>query len=159
MKAHNPCVPDRTQDGGMNIGEAAAQSGLTPKTIRAYERLGLLRPCSRTSGGYRTFSEMDLHVLRFIGRARVFGFGLPAIRELLALWQDKTCPSARVKALTLEHIARIDAKIRDLLALKATLDDLVAHSTNDQPGHPRVGPPPLVGGDDRNQRTRRQLHA
>lgn len=142
----------------MSIGEAAAQSGLTPKMVRAYERLGLLPPCPRTSGGYRTFPEMDLHVLRFIGRARAFGFGLPAIRQLLSLWQDKTRPSARVKALALENIALIDAKIRDLLALKAALDDLAEHSANDRPGHPRLGAPPLIGGDDRNQATRHQPH-
>jgi MerR family copper efflux transcriptional regulator len=112
---------------GMSIGAAAARAGLTPKMIRSYERLSLVPSCPRIAGGYRVFSNADVHLLRFIGRARQFGFPVAAIRELLALWQDHRRPSARVKALAMEHIGAFDAKLAALESLKRALKDLARH--------------------------------
>jgi len=49
----------------MNIGQAAARSGVPAKTIRYYESIGLIAPAERRASGYRIFSENDIRRLRF----------------------------------------------------------------------------------------------
>ena len=70
----------------MNIGQAAARSGLPAKTIRYYEEIGLVRPATRAENGYRDYAETDVHRLRFLKRAREHGFSVAECRDLLALW-------------------------------------------------------------------------
>lgn len=107
-----------------NIGQAADRSGVPPKTIRYYEDIGLVTP-ARAENGYRSFSNADVERLTFLGRSRALGFGIEDCRALLALWSDPTRPSADVKQIAQTHLDEIDAKIRDLRAMRATLGDLV----------------------------------
>ena len=60
----------------MNISQAAAQTGLSAKQIRDYEKQGLLPPAPRSEAGYRRFLPADLQRLRFIANAREVGFSL-----------------------------------------------------------------------------------
>ena len=108
----------------MNIGDAAAASGLPPKTIRYYEEIGLVRP-HRGENGYRAFSETDLHKLKFLGRARTLGFSIEDCRALLALYEDESRASAEVKSIAEAHLDAIAAKIADLQSMHATLTHLV----------------------------------
>ena len=114
----------------MNIKDAARRADLPAKTIRYYEDIGLVTP-GRSANGYRVFSEEDLHRLAFLSRARALGFSIEDCRRLLALWADPTRASADVKALAHEHLAVIDAKIRDLQEMRVTLDDLVGACAGD----------------------------
>jgi Cu(I)-responsive transcriptional regulator len=109
----------------MNIGDAAAASGVSAKMIRHYESVALLPPAARTDAGYRQYTASDVHTLRFIRRARDLGFSLDEIRDLLGLWQDRGRPSRQVKALAQAHIADLDRRAHELLDMKAALEHLV----------------------------------
>jgi MerR family transcriptional regulator, copper efflux regulator len=114
----------------MNIGDVSARSGLPPKTIRYYEDIGLIKPL-RDTNGYRAFRESDMHKLAFLGRARALGFSIEDCRTLLALWEDKARASADVRAIAAGHLARIEAKITDLQAMRDTLAHLVTCCAGD----------------------------
>ncbi len=108
----------------MNIGEAAAQTGLPAKTIRYYEEIRLIQP-HRAENGYRSFAQKDLHKLAFLARARALGFSIEDCRVLLALYEDEARASADVKDVAEGHLSRIDQKIADLKAMRETLAELV----------------------------------
>src|SRR3546814_16114567 len=94
----------------MNIGEAAAASGVSAKMIRHYESIGLIRAPLRTESNYRVYSKDDVHVLRFIKRARTLGFSIDKVAMLLGLWQDRSRASADVKELALGHVAELEER-------------------------------------------------
>ncbi|WP_061535199.1 Cu(I)-responsive transcriptional regulator [Collimonas arenae] len=115
----------------MNIGDAALASGVSAKMIRHYEEIGLIPKASRTDAGYRTYNERDIHLLRFIRQSRLLGFSMKQIAELIGLWLDQSRPSSKVKQLALTHIGELDDKIRELQAMKATLEKLACHCHGD----------------------------
>ena len=108
----------------MNIGQAAVRAGVPPKTIRYYEDIGLVAPAARSDNGYRAYAETDVHVLRFVQRARSLGFSVKECRQLLDLYRNPHRASAEVKALAEQRIAAIDRKLAELRAMRATLVQL-----------------------------------
>lgn len=115
----------------MNIGNAAAESGIPPKTIRYYESIGLIAEPPRTDGGYRDYAPVDVQTLKFIHRARALGFSLKDVAELVSLWQDRSRASADVKALTERHIEEVDKRIAELKSVRRTLDHLARRCHGD----------------------------
>jgi len=115
----------------MNIGEAAAASGVSAKMIRYYESIGLIPKTVRTEAGYRVYSESDVHTLRFIRRARDLGFSVDQIFELVALWRDRSRASTDVKRIALEHVNVLERKIEELLGMANTLKYLANHCHGD----------------------------
>ena len=105
----------------MNIGQAAKISGLTVKTVRYYDNIGLVKAYQNSENQYRVYSKDDIATLQFIGRARRFGFSIEECRELLSLYQDKNRPSREVKELTLEKLSKIDNKLDELKNLRNQL--------------------------------------
>lgn len=105
----------------MNIGEVAQSSGVSAKMIRHYESIGLIRESHRTQAGYRQYQTRDIHLLRFIRRARDLGFSLEQIRQLLSLWDDPRRASADVKRLAQAHIDELDVRIAALTDMRNTL--------------------------------------
>ncbi|UCE32830.1 MAG: Cu(I)-responsive transcriptional regulator [Burkholderiales bacterium] len=116
----------------MTIGQAARASGVSAKMIRHYEQLGLLPPAPRTESGYRLYDAGDVRTLRFILRARSLGFPLERVRELLGLWRDRSRPSARVKALAMEHVREIEAKADELQSIGRALRHLAEQCHGDE---------------------------
>ena len=120
----------------MNISDVAKDSGLPAKTIRYYEDIGLIAP-ARGANGYRSFSETDVHKLRFLARSRALGFSIEDCRALLALYENDQRASSEVKSIARRHLDEIAAKIADLRALEATLGHLVETcSGDDKPNCP-----------------------
>ncbi|TKJ27417.1 MerR family transcriptional regulator [Blastococcus sp. CCUG 61487] len=79
-------MPSRT--GLLQIGQVAERTGLSLRTIRFYEEHGLVRPTSRTGGGFRLYGEDDVARLEVIKRMKPLGFTLEEMQELLALLAD-----------------------------------------------------------------------
>jgi len=109
----------------MNIGQAAAASGVSAKMIRHYEGVGLLPESRRSAAGYRQYTDSEVGTLRFIRHSRDLGFSIEQIRELLGLWQNRRRPSRQVRALAQAHLQELDQKLRELHAMKASLEHLV----------------------------------
>lgn len=123
---------DEARSSGLhNIGEAARASGVSAKMIRHYEAIGLIPKAGRTFAGYRLYSDNDVHVLRFVKRARSLGFGIHQIETLLRLWRDRSRASRDVKRIPLAHAAELEERIRELVAMKRTLEDLARHCHGD----------------------------
>ena len=108
----------------MNIGQAAAASGVSAKMIRYYESIGLIPKTVRTESGYRVYSDSDVYTLRFIRRARDLGFSVEQISDLVSLWQDRARESKDVKRMALEHVGVLERKITELQQMASTLKHL-----------------------------------
>ena len=108
----------------MNIGQAAAASGVSAKMIRYYESIALIPPGRRSDAGYRIYGDNDLHALRFVKRGRSLGFSLDQIRDLLSLWQNKERASADVKRIATGHVAELNQRIAELTEMRDTLQTL-----------------------------------
>ena len=121
----------------MRIGKLSERSGVSTKTIRYYESIGLIQRADRHQNGYRSYSNRDVDILHFIQSARTLGFSVKKVGELLALWYDQNRSSASVKALAISHIAEMEARITELQALRNTLVDLTERCAgNDRPDCP-----------------------
>ncbi len=73
-----------------SIDQVAAQTGLTKRTLRYYEEMGLLPPTGRTEGNYRRYSDEDIHRLEHIKKLRdLLGFSLADIRDMLEVDDER----------------------------------------------------------------------
>jgi Cu(I)-responsive transcriptional regulator len=118
-------------NGTMTIGQAAALSGVPPKTIRFYEGKGLIAPAERLDNRYRSYDDNDIRTLRFIQRARSLGFALKDVGELLSLYRDRQRASKDVKRVALSHVAVLDRKIAELTAIRNNIADLARRCRGD----------------------------
>ncbi len=122
----------------LTIGQLAKQARVNRETVRYCERRRLLSRPSRSISGYRVFSDDAVRRLRFIRHAKMLGFSLNEIRELLALRVDSIDECDRVRVRTQAKLADIDNKIQLLRQMKAALTRLVGAcerrgKTNDCP--------------------------
>lgn len=150
----------------MNIGQAAAASGVSAKMIRYYESIGLVAPASRTGSGYRVYADADIHTLRFIRRARDLGFSVDQMQNLLALWRDQSRASAEVKRIALDHVSELERKMRELEEMAEALRHLARHCRGDsRPDCPILhelaegDPLPSPVSSGRKRRPRPRAHA
>jgi len=119
----------------MNIGQVSKESGVSAKMIRYYEQTGLIPAADRKESGYRDYSSTDIHMLRFIRRARDLGFSVAEISDLLGLWRDDTRQSAEVRRLAQSHIDGLERKIKGLQDMARSLTTLVKACRGDHRPH------------------------
>ncbi len=103
------------------IGELSERSGVSSKTIRYYEEIGLLPPARRGENGYRLYDESDIARLQFVRNARALDFALDDIKEILAFKERDEPPCGYVLNLMEEQIHTISERIRQLEVLRAEL--------------------------------------
>ena len=134
MKAASVPHAHALQRGLMDIGRTSRASGVSVKSIRHYEAIGLLQPIGRTHGNYRIYSANEVHTLRFIKRARDVGLSTEDIRRLLALWQDRSQSCATIKRMAARHIEALKRKLADMDAMMGTLRQLAGPSVKPRAG-------------------------
>ncbi|GAC1535586.1 MAG: Cd(II)/Pb(II)-responsive transcriptional regulator [Herpetosiphon sp.] len=108
----------------MLIHEVAAQTGLPTKTIRYYELVRLLPPAQRGTNNYRYYTAADGDRLRLIAGARSIGFSLTDIASILAARDAGEAPCGHVLTTLEQHLAALERRLNDLLALRTTLAEL-----------------------------------
>jgi DNA-binding transcriptional MerR regulator len=160
-------TPSASTEGALlRIQDVAADTGLTTRTIRYYEEIGLLEPAARSDGAYRLFDASDLERLRFIRSLRDdAGFSLAQIGQLLedekarernrrrfrtsgdeterrALVLDASARVDRQIAILETKRARLDAMIEDARARRRHLDDHLANLDGGPDPHPGEGAHP-----------------
>lgn len=125
----------------MRIGQLADQASTTAKTIRFYERTGLLPEPQRTSAGYRVYDQEAIGRLRFIRAAQAAGLTLAEIAEVIAAREHTGPPCSHVTALLDEHAADLDRRLTELTALRDEVQRLRDRATTLDPaacGHELV---------------------
>jgi MerR family mercuric resistance operon transcriptional regulator len=120
----------------LTIGKLAAAGGVGVETVRYYQRLNLLG-MPDGSDGPRRYGSGDLRRLRFIRQAQAAGFTLAEIGELLVL--DATEDRARVRALAVQRIEALNAKIAELKLARNALARLAGAC-----GDGKAGPCPIL---------------
>ncbi|KAB1979020.1 MerR family transcriptional regulator [Streptomyces triticiradicis] len=108
----------------MRIGELAAQAGTTRDTIRFYEKIGLITG-RRLTNGYRDFSPETVGWLRYVRTAQTLGFSLAEIARHGEELRDAPDDAEALSALLKEKIGVIDARMAELAALRADLEERV----------------------------------
>jgi DNA-binding transcriptional MerR regulator len=112
----------------MRIGELAAATGVSAKTIRYYEDIGILAPPLRTASDYRTYDESSVGRLAFIRAAQAVGLTLGEIRGIVALRDRGETPCAHVLELIAARAIEVDQRITELQQLRTDLDRLAARA-------------------------------
>lgn len=107
------------------IGQTAALSGVSPDTLRYYEKEGLVMPASKTGAGYRLYDNDAVRRIHFIKTAQHCGFTLADIHELIALRQADGACCADVRSVAIEKKLRIAHKLQALEAMSKALDELI----------------------------------
>jgi DNA-binding transcriptional MerR regulator len=126
----------------MRIGEVSERTGLSLRTIRHYEEVGVVTPTDRSMGGFRLYTEAEVRRLALVRRMRPLGFCLEDVRsllELLELLPDAGTPLpetdeeaheelvARLRKYWVEADARCEDLRRELAAAEAFARSLHGH--------------------------------
>lgn len=118
------------------IGEVANVSGLSVKTIRYYEEIGLLLPTvERSQTGYRLFNDQIFNRLAFIKRSQALGLTLHEIKEILGVHDGGQLPCGEVKQHLQEKVREISQQIEALETLRSELQGLLSGWEEAPPSH------------------------
>jgi DNA-binding transcriptional MerR regulator len=110
---------------GLTIGQVSQRTGISAKTIRYYESVGLLPRPTRGENHYRRYSLADVNRLLLLRRIKLLGAPLTEAKTLLASVTDARCVDAQEALLTLvdDRLTALDQQIAELLALRTEIHD------------------------------------
>ena len=111
--------------GLLKIGDVAARSGLSVKTIRFYCDEGLIHPASRSDGGFRLFSPDVFEELTFIRTLRALEIPLPDVLKILESRRSGICTCTSLQSTIRSKAGEIEEKISALRAMHIELMDLL----------------------------------
>ncbi|MFD6888777.1 heavy metal-responsive transcriptional regulator [Streptomyces sp. NPDC059957] len=117
----------------MRIGDLAAASQVTAKTIRFYEQSGLLPAPPRTAGGYRDYGPGAVSRLLFIRDAQGAGLTLAEIRSVLDIRDSGRAPCGHVTTLIDQRLANIERRMAELRQTRAALHELARRAATTDP--------------------------
>lgn len=118
----------------MRIGDAAAQAGVTAKTMRFYEKVGLVPPAPRTQSGYREYGTDLVARVNFIKSAQAMGFSLGEIGEILS-WRDRGADICEpVVALVRQRVQDLNERIEAMERTRSELRRLLRVARTCPPG-------------------------
>ncbi|MDV3000017.1 MAG: Mercuric resistance operon regulatory protein [Chroococcopsis gigantea SAG 12.99] len=109
----------------LKIGQLSSLTGVSIKTIRYYEELGLISSPQRTEGHFRLFDTDTVNKLLFIKRLQSFGLSLQEIKDCLSVHSQGDLPCNEIKEKLETHINEIDRQIEQLLILRQQLKETV----------------------------------
>jgi len=111
----------------VTVKQVAERVGLPSRTVRYYDRIGLMSAADRSAAGYRLYSPADEAKLRFIRQAKMLGLSLAEIRGLMAA-ADGGCDSTlpELARLLERKVGEIDVRIAELQAFRVRLVDYAA---------------------------------
>ena len=112
--------------GSLKIGQLAARSGVSARTIRFYEAAGVVPATARGPNGYRLYAPEAVEVLRFIRQAQGLGLTLAEIKEIVTIRQGGRPPCDHVYQLLRAKAAELDGKMRDLATLRRRIRQSLA---------------------------------
>ena len=112
----------------LRIGQISSLAQVSIKTIRYYEKLGLLQALKRTEGGFRLFSPEVIGRLNFIKRSQNLGLSLTEIGQLLQIHDRGEMPCNEVRHTLQTKIEEIDTCIKQLRDLKVELQSLISET-------------------------------
>lgn len=122
----------------LKIGEAASKSGLSVKTIRYYDEIGLLAPTvERSESGYRLFQPQLLQRLTFIRRAQALGLHLSEVQQILTVHDQGALPCGEVKQHLEAKVIEVRQQIEALETLELELKGILS-GWQDQPDRERL---------------------
>lgn len=105
----------------VSVGGAARNTGLSPKALRLYEKLGIVTGVDRTASGYRTYGLAHMELLSFVRRARELGFSLDEIRRLVELGRRGESACGTVIELLERHAGEASERMAELERRRQTL--------------------------------------
>ena len=117
----------------MKIGELADRTGLSTKTIRYYEHIGVLPEPDRSLNGYRTYSEGSADRIGFIRDAQAAGLSLAEIQLVLDLREEGESTCGHVIETLETHLHDVDQQMEDLHRTRARLEQIIDHARDLDP--------------------------
>ncbi|HYX30204.1 MAG TPA: heavy metal-responsive transcriptional regulator [Pyrinomonadaceae bacterium] len=128
-----------SKTGYVRIGELANAAGVSPDTLRHYERKGVLQRARRSGNGYREYPKQAVLRVRMIRQALSLGFTLDELSEVFKVADRGGIPCQRVRNLAAEKLSNIEVDLKEMMKLRndlrQTLNDWDTRLAHTAPGH------------------------